>query len=570
MTTPPDSAVEALPPRARRMIAALQQARRALRCGEHAAAARALAACQSLEGAPLAFCLSLATAWRRCGRPDRAIEVYRHITAEAPADARAWLAWAELLSRHGVSARQPIALLEQAVARGCEPDALAFARWQYRRMAADWQGLEREETALVRLLRGRQSRGEPLRVSSFYLLALCDDTALHRQAAHDWARRASRDVSPLALTAPGPGKARPLRVGYLSGDFHDHPTAHLLAGLLRAHDLDRVTPIGFRVGPPGDTVWAPRIADEMAEMHDLTPLDDREAAAHIAAQHIDVLVDLSLWTTHGRSALCAYRPAPVVVNYLGFPGSSGAAFIDAALVDDTVVPPGAEGDWQERPYRLPGCYFATDPSLAEALPATTRQAEGLPENAPVLVCFNQTYKLDPHTFMLWMRILRALPEAVLWLLAEGREIQHNLRAAATRAGIDPQRLVFAGRRPKPQHLARLALADLMLDTRHYNGHTTTADALLMGVPVVTVPGRHMASRVSASMLKAQGLEGLIQPDWQAYRRYVVQLIREPAQLQDWQRRTREAVTAGRLFDTRAHAGALETAFQALYDGRQMP
>lgn len=557
--------VSPLPRHAARMIARLRQARRCAQRGDYAAAIPLLEQCRDLDGAPQAFCLSLAKTWTRCQRPDRAIEVYRHLTQRQPHAPRPWLAWADLLMRFGVSSRQPVALLEQAVASGVAPDALAFARWQYRRMSAEWQGLEREETALLRLLRRRRAQGQALRVAPFYLLAACDDVDLHRAAAEEWAQHAAQDATPLPLPGRPSRAGRPLRVGYLSGDFRDHPMAHLLAGLLRAHDRRRVTPLGFRTGPPGDAVWGPRLEREMAEMHDLAPLGDRDAAQHIAAQQVDVLVDLSLWTTHGRSGICAYRPAPVVVNYLGFPGSSGADFFDAALVDDAVVPHGAESAWQEAVYRLPGCYFATDPSLVETLPRVTRREEGLPEDAPVLVCFNQPYKLDPRTFMLWMRILHALPDAVLWLMSSDDAVRENLRREAGRVGIQPGRLIFARRRPKPEHLARLGLADLMLDTRHYNGHTTTADALLMGVPVVTVPGRHMASRVSASMLRAQGLEGLVQPDWQTYRRAVIELVQQPELLRAWQHRTRQAVVSGRLFDTRAHAEAAETALESLYD-----
>jgi predicted O-linked N-acetylglucosamine transferase (SPINDLY family) len=255
----------------------------------------------------------------------------------------------------------------------------------------------------------------------------------------------------------------------------------------------------------------------------------------------------------------------VQLQYLGFPGSSAASYYDYALVDRTVVPPEHRPFWSESLIYLPHCYFCPDASQPIASNGPGRAEWGLPEDAIVFCSFNQGYKIEPTVFSAWMRILAEVPGAVLWLFAWTGEVKENLRREAAARGIDPARIVFAElTEDKAVHLWRTGLADIALDTLVYNGHTTTSDALLAGVPVIATLGSHFASRVSASMLKAAGLDDLIARDIADYVRLAVKLARSPADLAAIKARVRAARNEQPLFDTARAVGAIESAYLQIH------
>ena len=276
------------------------------------------------------------------------------------------------------------------------------------------------------------------------------------------------------------------------------------------------------------------------------------------------MVELHGHTSQHRLQVCALRPAPVIATYIGFPGPVGADFIDFAITDATVTPADDAGHYTEALARLPDTYYIADGSQAID-PAPVRRADcGLPPDGTVYCCFNGAYKIDPALFERWMEILRGVPNSVLWLWSDAPIVRENLRRAAEVAGVAGSRLVFAESRPKAQQLARLRLADLFLDTRLYNAHTTACDALWAGVPVLTCPGDTFAARVGASLLHAIGLPELVVPDLGAYVETAVQLGRDAEALD--QLRTKLAANRDTqpLFDTRRWTRNVESAYAAMW------
>jgi predicted O-linked N-acetylglucosamine transferase (SPINDLY family) len=381
------------------------------------------------------------------------------------------------------------------------------------------------------------------------------------------ARRWSRAVLP-GPVAPGPAKPRGsrLRVGYLSSDFREHPTGRLMAGLFEECDRSRLETFAYGYGPDDGSALHRRIrASFGSAWRDVRGVSDVEAAAIIRDDGLDVLIDCNGHTRDGRLGILASRAAPVQLHYLTFPGTLGYDAVDGLVADDMVVPAGDEANYHERVWRMPRCYFVND--RRRALPPSANRADaGLPANAVVLACLNQSYKLSPPVFAVWMAGLRRVPDAVLWLLAAGERTQINLRAHAARAGVDPVRLLFAPTIPQEAHIARLRCADLALDTRPVGSHTTGCDALWAGVPMLTCPGRTFASRVGASVLRAAGLPDLIAASLDEYRTRLVELASAPDTLRDYRdflERTRES---NPLFDTAAIARDWEALLERAYEG----
>ncbi len=357
-----------------------------------------------------------------------------------------------------------------------------------------------------------------------------------------------------------------LKIAYLSGDFRDHPVAHNLVGMFTRHNRKRFQVSAYSFGPDDDSGYQARIAAGCDHFIDISHLNDRDAARRIHEDGIDILIELMGHTRNNRLTICAFRPAPVQISYLGYPGTTGADFIDYLIADPIVIPPEQKQFYSEKILYLPNCFMLADrPDIA---PRPSRRECGLPENGTIFASFNNAYKIEPVMFDIWMRILKDVPKSVLWLRPGSRLMQENLRREAANRGVAPERLIFATwAKTKAAHLARLQLADLVLDTRIYNGHTTTLDALWAGVPVVTVPGGHFASRVSASQLHAIGLEKLICNDLEGYHRLAVELARNPARLQDLKKQLAQNRKHYPLFDTETTVRNLELAYLQAWQDR---
>lgn len=402
----------------------------------------------------------------------------------------------------------------------------------------------------------------------FILLGYCDDPALHLACAKIYAERA---VSSPALWTSAVWRSEKIRIAYVAGGFHQHPTAYLTAELLETHDRSRFEVIGISLGPDDGSEIRGRIMRGVDQFIDVRLRRDKEIAKLIHEMKVDILVDRSGYTVNARPGVFAWRPAPIQVNYLGFPGSLGAKWYDYVIADRIVLPFDQQAYYTEKIVRLPACYQGNDSQRAIATETPTRRQMGLPQKGFVFCCFNNVYKVTPAMFEIWMRLLRRVDGSVLWLLAENEAVIRNLRAQAAERGIDPDRLVFAARVKLDVHLARHRLADLFLDTLPCNAHTTASDALWAGLPVVTCLGKCFAGRVAASLLAAIGLPELVALNLDDYEALALNFAVAPNRLH----KVRENLMRNRLscplFDTERYRRDIESAYvtmwQSWQDGR---
>lgn len=355
-----------------------------------------------------------------------------------------------------------------------------------------------------------------------------------------------------------------LRVGYLSGDLRDHAVAYLISGVIEQHDRKGFEPYALSLRPPDQSRYGQRIASSVTEFLDLSRSSDAQAASLIRAREIDILIDLSGYTQGSRSAILAHRPAPLQVNYLGFPATMGAPYIDYLIADEYLIPEASRLHYAEQIVYLPECFQANDDR--RAFPTTTSRAQlGLPEEGLILCCFNNSYKINPTIFSIWMRLLQRHEHCYLWLVAGSDLVQQNLRREASARAVAPQRLLFAPRVPYEQHLARLGAADLFLDTLPFNGGTTVSDALWAGLPVLSCSGEALASRMAGSLLRTVALSELIACDLSDYERRADQLIGSPAELSGLRARLLASRHSSPLFNTERFTRHLEQALIAMHE-----
>lgn len=392
-----------------------------------------------------------------------------------------------------------------------------------------------------------------------------EDPAANLRLARAWASKAARRAGAPIARLPRAGGDDRIRLGYISHDFRDHAIAQLVVRTLELHDRGAFEVFGYGTGPADESPLGLRVRRAVDRFRPMTAQSDRAVADAIAGDRIDILIDLTGPTEGGRLEIAALRPAPLQVAYLGFPGSTGADFFDYLIGDPVVTPPAFQPFCSEAICRLPHCYQANDDSAEIAAKPATRAACDLPEGAFVFASFNRGFKLDAETFDCWMQLLAEIPDSVLWLWRSNALIDGNLRRTAAARGIAAERLRFGERLPKPQHLRRLALADLALDTRIYNGHTTTSDCLWAGLPVVTIAGRHFASRVSASLLQAIGLPELVVADLEGYRALARHYATTPGALAALKAKLRANRRTQPLFDTPRFVRNLERGYRAMWD-----
>jgi len=401
----------------------------------------------------------------------------------------------------------------------------------------------------------------------FMSIARSADPERNFKVAKAWSKEMQDRLAPLRANCSFSGASNhqgPLRLGYLSGNFYDHPTAYNTAGLFAAHDRSRFKVFAYSFGPDDQSECRRQIERAVDCFVDLSGMGDVDAAKRIHQDGIDILIALTGHTDGSRLEICALKPAPIQVGYLTFPGTCGGDFLDYVLVDKVVCPSADSEFFSEAPAYLPGTYWPTNDQQKIALAPPSRASQGLTEKSFVFACFSQTYKIDPKIFSVWMSLLNSCPESCLWLFGSNQIAVENLKTAAKELGVDPQRLVFANKLPKPEHLVRLSLADLMLDTRIYGGHTTTVDALWAGVPVIALRGSHFASRVSASLLMAHGLDDLVAPDLERYRALALELAQTPDKLKSVTDRVKENQKTQPLFDTKGKVRDLENLFERMW------
>jgi protein O-GlcNAc transferase len=524
------------------------------------------------------------------GRLRDAIELYRRVARPMPVHADLYnnLGTALLADGHVEEAR---VAFEQALAcrhdfpeaaynlgnalRECGDLAAALAAWSdaialrpdypdalsqvahHRALACAWDTHEQDQKTLRDLV------ASGARAPPFYLFATWATAAEQLRCGEQWIaplKPPQRDVFQHQTRLERPR----IRLGYLSADFREHATARLMADLFETHDRNRFEVFGYSCGADDASPMRGRLAKAFDRFVDIAALPHRDAAARIYADEIDILIDLKGYTHGARPAIAAYRPAPVQVSYLGFPATMGADFIDYILVDRFVVPESQQVFFSEGLVHLPNCYQVNDRKRDMAAVATTRRDCGLPEQGLVLCCFNNSYKLTPDIFDIWMRLLRAAPGSVLWLLAANPLVEANLRSETATRGVDPARLVFAPVVSPAVHLERHRHADLFLDTVPCNAHTTASDALWCGLPVLTCSGGTFASRVAGSLLTTIGLPELVTSSLDQYERTAAALIGAPGRLNALRQKIERERGVNLLFDLPRSAAAIEAAYGRMW------
>jgi predicted O-linked N-acetylglucosamine transferase (SPINDLY family) len=417
-------------------------------------------------------------------------------------------------------------------------------------VVAEWERVKRKD-----LLNG---------ISTLSLANLADDPMFQLAKAYRYARQSIGMPKP-ALPTPPAGRSDPLRlrIGYVSSDLRDHAVGFAMTDVMEQHDHNSFEIFAYYCGINRSDATQERIKRGVDHWTDINGMSDDEAAAKIAADRIDILVDLNGYTKDARTKVFARRPAPVIVNWFGYPNTMGTPYHHYLLADEYIVPPGDEIYYSEKIVRLP-CYQPNDRKRVVAEKRPTRAEAGLPENAFVLCSFNGMQKLTARTWQRWMTILGRVPHSVLWLLSGAADTNDRLRKSAADAGIAPGRIVFADKMANPDHLARYPLADLFLDSFPYGAHTTASDAMWMGVPILTVPGRTFASRVCADLVRAAGIGEMECATPESYVERAVEFANDPAKLA----RIKAKLIAGRdsclLFDTPKLVRHLEDAYRQMW------
>jgi len=356
-----------------------------------------------------------------------------------------------------------------------------------------------------------------------------------------------------------------LRIAYVSADLRQHPVAHLMAGLFEQHDRERVETIGMALQPEDPSAMGQRVKNSFDQFIDVTRHSDRQVVQRLRELEVDIAVDLMGLTRWSRPGIFQQRAAPVQVNYLGYPGTTGLPAIDYLLADEGVIPPGEQPWYTEQIVYLPHSYLPND-NRRRIAPVPNRNAVGLPDVGFVFCAFTAAYKINPLMFDVWMRLLARVSDSVLWLRSMGLEARSNLRREAEHRGVSSERLIFAPHvADMADHLARQSLADLYLDTLPYNAHSTACDALWAGVPVLTCAGQGFASRGAASALAAVGLPELVTQCVEEYETLALDLARRPEFLRSLRVRLAQNRSVSPLFDTVRFCRQLEAAYFTMHE-----
>jgi protein O-GlcNAc transferase len=401
-------------------------------------------------------------------------------------------------------------------------------------------------------------------VDAFTFLGYCDDPSLQLACAKTHIGHAVGDF-PIRLCNATTWRHPKIRIAYVASGFHHHPTAYLMAELVEIHDRDRFEVLAFALSADDHSDVRARLVRSFDQFHDVRSKSDQEIATIIKEMQVDIAIDRSGYTTNARPGIFAYRPVPIQVNYIGFPGTLGAEFYDYIIADRIVLPFDQQPFYTEKIVHLPDCYLVNDTTREISTDPPTRAQAGLPARAFVFCSFNNNYKITPQIFEIWMRLLHRVEGSVLWLLRDSAAAERNLCREAEARGIDPGRLVFAARLNHEHHLARHCLADLFLDTLPYNAHTTASEALWAGLPLVTCRGRSFAGRVAANLLEAVGLPDLVTGNLDDYEDLALRLATESHLLAGFRERLKKNRLSFPLFDSHRYRRHIEAAYETMWD-----
>lgn len=493
--------------------------------------------------------------------PNEALQCFEHALQLAPAYVEALANRADILR---ALKRHPQALAGYTQALALQPDYpyLLGNKLQAQLHICDWS----HHAQTVKQVVSAVQHGQPATTPSFFLAA-SDSAADQLACAQTYITR----HYPASNTPLWRGERYThdrIRLAYLSADFHNHATAYLMAELFELHDKTRFELVAISFSPDTQGEMRSRLEHALGSLVDVRNLSDLAVASLLRQNEIDIAVDLKGFTQGSRTGIFSHRAAPIQVSYLGYPGTSGAPYLDYLIADAHVIPEGHERFYSENVVRLPGSYQVNDRQRAIATHTPSRAECQLPDTGFVFCSFNNNYKITPPVFDIWMRLLHQVPGSVLWLLQDNPSASANLQNEAAQRGIAPQRLVFAPRMALAEHLARHRLADLFLDTLPVNAHTTASDALWAGLPIVTCTGEPFASRVAASLLHATGLPELVTHTLADYEALALKLASTPALLADLKTRLARHRLTQPLFDTAHFCQHIESAYLTMHQRSQ--
>jgi predicted O-linked N-acetylglucosamine transferase (SPINDLY family) len=499
------------------------------------------------------------TSLLKLGDPATALAAFDAALRLTPQDAEAWfnrgnaLQGLKRFAEAGGSYERALGLNPNLA---FAPGKLVYCKLQ----CCDWASLADLEAGIERGIRSGQPAAGPL---EYALISSAPEDLL--TSARIWVAHQC-PPAPSRLWQGGPYDHPRIRIAYLSADFRAHAVAYQIVGLLEQHDRARFEVLGISYGRDDDSAIRHKLRSACDEFLDLSTTSDRDIAALLRARELDIAVDLTGHTADSRIGVLGYRPAPIQVNFLGFPGTSGAPYVDYIIGDRWVIPDGQRSAYSEAVVHLPDTFFPADGNRRIGALPPSRIAAGLPEHSFVFCSFNATCKISPPMFRLWLRLLAQVPDSVLWLPEPGAEARGNLQRETANAGIASERLVFAPFVPDAEtHLGRLPLADLFLDSLPYNAHATACDALQMGLPVLTCTGSAFAGRVATSLLHAVDMPELVAPSLEAYEAGAIALARERSQLAALRARLSARRTTAPLFDTARYTRHLETAYSVMVE-----
>jgi protein O-GlcNAc transferase len=501
--------------------------------------------------------LNLGNALADANRHAEAIASYDRALAIAPDFIEAMFARGELrqnLGCHEEATGDFAGIVEK------DPDnRYAQGYLHYSRLnCCDWISFDENVARLRNDVRARKGLQPP-----FSFLAVSDSGSEQLLCSRAWLRD-KIPVLPAAMSKNQPYCHDRIRLAYLSADFHDHATAFLMAELFERHDRNHFELTAVSFGPDTPSTLRTRLRESFDRFVDVREKSDREVACLLRRLETDIAVDLKGFTTNCRTNILAYRPAPIQINYLGYPGTMGADFIDYIIADRFVIPQDQRDFYSEKIVYLPDTYQPNDTKRQIGARVPTRAEVDLPDTGFVFCCFNNCYKITPAMFDVWMRLLKQIDGSVLWLLAGNAAALRNLRREAAARDVAPERLVFAPRVNLDDHLARHRLADLFLDTLPYNAHTTASDALWAGLPVLTCSGNTFASRVAGSLLRAVGLPELVTTSLSEYEAAATGLANNGTRLAALRARLNDNRTNYPLFDTQRFRRHIEAAYETMW------
>jgi protein O-GlcNAc transferase len=492
---------------------------------------------------------------------DAAITCFEQAIAVKPDYAEAFYSRGALLAKLG-KWLAAIESYERALAIKPDYKFLLGILLHSRMKICDWENFDASVSSLVEKIEHNEMVSE-----CFAVLALVDSPHIQQRAAEIYVQSMASFGAPPEKTSIFRENQK-IRIGYFSSDFYNHATAYLMVDFFEMHDRSRFELIAFSFGPPKDDDMRRRISTAFDQFFDIGSESDIEIAKLSRNLGVDIAVDLKGYTTDSRTGIFAHRCAPVQVSYLGYPATMGAPFIDYLIADKVVIPEIHRKFYTEHIAYLPYSYYPNAASRKVSDKLISRLDCGLPEVGFVFCCFNNSYKITPDSFDIWMRILNQVDNSVLWLLEDNAMVSENLRKEAQKRNIDSARLIFAPRAPIDEHLARHVLADLFLDGLPYNAHTTANDALWMGLPLITLIGNAFASRVAASQLNAIGLSELIASSADSFESLAVELATNSGKLAEIKSRLVTNKTSQPLFDTPMFTRHMEAAYIAMHERHQ--